>query len=342
LLLDDEVQTRYARLDQTKTFLESLQAYSTPGRLKNFRYDVQEVRHYGDGLHVLREIASLQELTADLGTVAAYLSAAEAVLPADHEWVDRVHTMRADILAQISDATQRGTVSFRQQTLRKLTDLKKAYVQTYLALHVKARLGVNEDKRKTTLVRDKRLQVLQKLSTIDLMPHPQLTDWQKSLGNLTSCFTLTEQELATTPVCPHCSYRPSPESRTPPARALLDALDNALDTLVADWTQTLLTNLEEPTTQGNLDLLRPEARHRVDAFLRDRALPEALSQDFIQTMQEVLSGLIKVEVTTEDLRTALLAGGSPATPAEMKKRFDAYLDALTKGKEPGKVRIVLG
>jgi len=25
----------------------------------------------------------------------------------------------------------------------------------------------------------------------------------------------------------------------------------------------------------------------------------------------------------------------------MKKRFDAYLDELTKGKEPGKVRIVL-
>ena len=40
-------------------------------------------------------------------------------------------------------------------------------------------------------------------------------------------------------------------------------------------------------------------------------------------------------------RAALLTGGSPATPAEMKKRFDTYLDELTKGKEPGKVRIVL-
>jgi len=31
-----------------------------------------------------------------------------------------------------------------------------------------------------------------------------------------------------------------------------------------------------------------------------------------------------------------------AGPAEMKKRFEEYLDELTKGKEPGKVRIVLG
>jgi len=41
------------------------------------------------------------------------------------------------------------------------------------------------------------------------------------------------------------------------------------------------------------------------------------------------------------MAAALLSGGSPATPAEMKKRFEEYLDELTKGKEPGKVRIVL-
>jgi len=55
----------------------------------------------------------------------------------------------------------------------------------------------------------------------------------------------------------------------------------------------------------------------------------------------VLSGLVEVAVKTEDLRAALLAGGSPATPAEMKKRFEEYLDELTKGHEQGKVRIVL-
>jgi hypothetical protein len=48
-----------------------------------------------------------------------------------------------------------------------------------------------------------------------------------------------------------------------------------------------------------------------------------------------------VPVKIADLRAALLSGGSPVTPAEMKKRFEEYLDELTKGKEPGKVRIVL-
>ena len=39
--------------------------------------------------------------------------------------------------------------------------------------------------------------------------------------------------------------------------------------------------------------------------------------------------------------TALLSGGSPVTPAEIKKRFGDYLDELTKGNDQGKVRIVL-
>jgi hypothetical protein len=241
----------------------------------------------------------------------------------------------------IGDPAQRSAAAFRQQTSRTLADLKKAYVQTYLTLHVKARLGVNEDKRKTTLMRDDRLQALRKLSTIDLMPRQQLTEVQNRLASLTSCFALTEQELATTPVCPHCSYRPSIEPPAIPAPVVLDTLDHALDTLVADWTQTLLANLEDPTTQSNLDLLRPESRKMVDMFLKDRELPEDLTQEFIQALQEVLSALIKVEVTTKSLRAALLVGGSPVTPAEMKKRFEAYLDELTKGKEPGKVRIVL-
>jgi hypothetical protein len=34
-------------------------------------------------------------------------------------------------------------------------------------------------------------------------------------------------------------------------------------------------------------------------------------------------------------------GGSPATLGEIKKRFEEYIDDKAKGKDPGKVRIVL-
>jgi len=343
LLTEDEVKKLRDKLDGTKIFLESLQAYTSPGKLKNFRYDVPEVTAHQDGLNVLAEIKSLEELVADLGSTASYLSTAEAVLPTGHDWIDKMKTARDEILAQIADQEKRGAATFRQQTQRSLSDLKKAYLTAYLAMHVKARLGVNEDKRKTKLMGDERLNILKQLSTIDLMPRQHLTDFQNRLAGLKSCYAITEKEMEASPVCPYCNFKPGEESSLGgiPAATMLEALDDELDNMVENWTQTLLTNLEDPTTKGNLNLLKPEPRKLVDEFIKKRKLPDDLTPDFIQALKEALSGLTKVSVKIADLRDALLSGGSPATTVEMKKRFEDYLDQLIKGKEPGKVRIVL-
>ena len=208
-------------------------------------------------------------------------------------------------------------------------------------MHAKARLGVNEDKRKAKLSVDERMRILKNLATVELMPRQQLTDFQRRLGELKSCFLLSERDLDASPICPHCNFKPGAEPPMAPAATTLDALDGELDRLVENWTQTLLTNLEDPTTKDNLSLLKPEPRKLVDGFIKKRTLPGDIDHDFIQALQEALSGLTKVPVKIGDLRDALLAGGSPVTPAEIRKRFDEYLDELTKGKEPGKVRIVL-
>lgn len=340
LLAEEETQKFRTQLDETKTFLETLQVYTSPGRLKNFRYDAQEVASHQEGFDSLAEIESLQGLVADLGTTASFLSTADKVLPAEHEWVNKTKEVREEVLDQLDDPAKRDA-DFRQQVQRKLADLKKEYLQIYLGLHAKARLGVNDDKRKIELMSDERLKVLQKLSIIELMPRQHLTDFQDRLAGLESCFILTEQEMDTTPVCPHCGFKPSAEPAPDPVKTVLDDLDGELDNLVDNWTQTLLTNLGDPTTKANLDLLQPEPKKLVNGFIEKQALPDELDQDFIHALGEVLSGLQKVPVKTANLRAALLSGGSPVTPVEMKKRFEDYLDGLTKGKEPDKVRIVL-
>ncbi len=360
-LLSEQQQTEYRdRLDRTKTFLESLQAYSSPGKLKNFRYQEQEVNGYRTALQTLQEIEALQELVTNLGSVASYLSTAEAVLPLPaippnqgrasegsssynqaENWLTQCREVREDVQTQILNPQNRAAATFRQQTMQKLTQLKQSYIQTYLEQHTRARLGVNEDRRKAELTRDGRLDCLQKLATIDLMPSGQLTDFQNRLASLKSCFALTEQELQATPICLHCQFKPASEESEIPAGSLLMSMDTQLDQLVTEWTQTLLGNLEDPTTREHLHLLKSQQRQLVDNFLRARSLPEPLTNDFIYAVQEILSGLVKVVVKTDNLRTALLSGGSPVTPAEMKKRFDDYLGGLAKGKDLSKVRIIV-
>ncbi|MGQ9778734.1 MAG: DUF6079 family protein [Bacillota bacterium] len=351
LLTEEEAQRLRERLDRTKTFLESLQAYNSLGRLKNFRYGEEEVKSQEDGLKALREIESLQEFVHEVGPVASYLSTAEAVLPGGHELIEKIHAVQAEAFAAVKapspgnegpGGTEAAARNSRLQLLRDLNALKKAYIQAYLSMHTRARLGVNEDRRKAALLGDERLAALKKLAAIELMPRPQLADLQNRLVGLKTCSSLTEEDLETAAICPHCHYKPGMESSSAaPALMVLERLDQEIDEMLDTWTRTLLSILEEPSVQANLELLKPEARRMVGDFLNRRSLPKELSPEFIQALQEVLSGLTKVSIKIEDLRAALLSDGSPVTPAEIKKRFGDYIDRLTKGQDQERVRIIL-
>ena len=101
---DSSLSLQHSALESLKAFLESLQAFSSPGKLKNFRYDAGEVSGHRDGLEALNEVESLQELVADLGSTASWLSTAEAVLPAEHEWIGRMKAVRTKVLTAIQDS----------------------------------------------------------------------------------------------------------------------------------------------------------------------------------------------------------------------------------------------
>jgi hypothetical protein len=342
LLSEGERQQRRQQLAATKDFLESLQAYNSPGKLKNFRYDADEVRQHQAGMDVLQEIEALQELIRELGSLANYLTQAEAALSPEHPWQDKMKQARDDILAAMADPARRSAPAFRQQARRQLEDLKREYIKTYLTLHARARLGRDEDQRKKKLMQDVRLQTLRALAAIDLMPRAQLTDFEERLAGLKSCFALTEQDLTQSAVCPHCGYRPALEKVDAPVAQQLNQLDAELDALLDAWTKALLNELDDPMIQQNIkELLKPEEKAQITDFLESRTLPEDISADFVRILERMLAGLSKVVVRTEDLKAALLAGGSPATVDEFRQRFDAFLDDLTKGQSPDKIRIIL-
>ena len=122
---------------------------------------------------------------------------------------------------------------------------------------------------------------------------------------------------------------------------MIDQMDAQLDTMVAAWSSTILSNLEDPITQANMDLLKVDDREALEAFINSRELPVPLDSNFVHALKEVLSGLVKVTVKVQELQHALRVTDGPATPIEMKKRFEEYIDQLTKGKDPAKVRLVV-
>ena len=293
------------------------------------------------GLASLANVEKLHALVSELGPVTAFLTAAETVLPPAGEWVERMRKTRQEVLGEVGLSAPRDAASIRSRTLRKLNELRLAYANEYFGLHARNRLGVSEDRRKAALMQDQRLANLRSLATIDLMPIQQLRDFEERLRGLDSCFALTKQEIGVSPTCPHCGFRPAIENAAVSAGDTLAQLDEELDGLLSDWTRTLRANLRDPLTERNLSLLQDERRERLAIFLESGELPETVELEFVEALREVLSGLVKVVVTAADLKSALLEGGSPASPPEIKARFDHYLSRLCGEKDPAKVRVVL-
>jgi len=341
LLAGTDLENRADGLDGAKGFFESLQAYSTPGKLKNFRYSAQEIAAFDPAIKTLDDLGTLRDFVVDHGPTASWLTTAEAVLPTDHEWVVRMRAARQDILDSLKELNISALIGQSRSVAARLGQLKKEYITTYVSLHTRSRLGVNDDKHKAALLNDPRLETLRKLAGIELMPRQQLTDFINRLAELKSCFALTEQNLSSSPVCPCCGFRPSVEMSRSAGSQVIDQMDAQLDSMLEGWAATILGNLEDPITRANMDLLKRDDREQLEAFMKSRELPAPLDSNFVHALREVLSGLIKVTVKAQDLQNALQKTGGPATPMEIKKRFEEYIDQLTRGNDPAKVRIVM-
>ena len=125
------------------------------------------------------------------------------------------------------------------------------------------------------------------------------------------------------------------------AETRLTNLKTELEKIYKSWTQTLLNDLADPVIQSHFDLLKATQKKMLNELTDAKELPNAISQEFLSAIQQALSGLSKVQVRIDDLRDALFPDGSPATAEEFRKRFIGYVEQLLKGRDAGKVRLVL-
>lgn len=61
----------------------------------------------------------------------------------------------------------------------------------------------------------------------------------------------------------------------------------------------------------------------------------------MQGIQQALSGLIAIPIKRADVLAALSESGAPCTIEQIQSRFEAFVQKITGGKEPAKVRLVM-
>ena len=335
-LEEEEANELKHKLESTKQFLESLQRYNTPGKLKNLKVTPEEIESQADTLESWAQLKQLTAVVNDLKEPCNYLSQAQRILPPDHSWQESVKSVRQTIREGLADKDKRLSKGFKSSVLTQLEAVAQTYRDTFVQLYNNARLTLAQDKQKAALMNDERLHTLDKLAGIDLMPSENLSQWRHEWASLKVAEAIDPKVLAMNPQ--PVDFSPVNESSRISAASKLDWLDSQLDILLSQWTGSLSDNLADPFIQ--MDLLKPEQKQQIEQFLKDKQLPAPLELTFIEAVNQLLTGLEPVNISQQDLIAKLGGKGTPLTTKEAIERFTALIENSTRGKEKDKVRII--
>ena len=337
LKLDNAQQS----ISKTKEFLESLTVFNTAAKLKNFNVQVADIEAHRSSLDLVKTINAAREFINNLNPLINWLSTAEKLLPSEHPWLTEFGKTKESVLKQVKELKADEIKALTGKISYELQKLKKDYIEHYVKLHSKHRLNKQDDKKKAELSNDFRIRNLLKLGEIDIMPKQQVNEILDKLATLKTCFNLTEPNLQAEPICPHCKFNPAVESGTSSASHILSQIDQLLDTIITNWTEMLIQNLKDEHTQESIALLSSKDKATLEAFIASKELPDKVDDNFVNILKEVLAGLIKVTINLDEIRRVISKAGGSITPAELKRVLDAYIDSLTQGINPQRVRIVL-
>ncbi|NLV27395.1 MAG: ATP-binding protein [Methanomicrobiales archaeon] len=336
---DEVMSSLIIELKQGKELLESLRRFNSVGKLKNFNLSRDDVDLIKKCITSLQIISEYSRLINELNPITSYIQQVSIILP----------TLEGEeIRKEIDNARSKircWTTPPSSEEIRTMkTDLEKVktqYANRYFTLHNRARLGVSEDVEKKKLLNDPRLKALQQLANTG-MNNPLLPVFTNKLTHtFKTCFNLTQDDLLSSPICPHCHFKPSEEQILGSVREEIYELDDELDGMYKEITHRLIEDLSDPMVQETLSLMNKEHRDTVELFINEGVLPDPISIEFVQSVKEAIAGLTRVVIFEEDLIKSLSGSGAPIPKEEFDKRFVQFMKDKTNGLDLKKIRVVL-
>lgn len=314
--------------------------FTTVAKLKNFDYDDAKLSQLETGFEALVLAERVKKFKEELQDILQYMDVAESKLPegaslrpAFAEQKKAYRDLRDRLLEDDFDMDDVDDL------LISLGELKKQYITWYMAEHKAYRLDHAASQKKGTLQQSTTFKSLMTLKQIDILQASQLSDLQYQLTTLKTCYELTGPEMEKQADCPHCHFNPA-DNDGKPVHGRLGAIEDKADEVLANWTATLKSALEDPMLEDQKNLLGRNAQAAINKFLESGLLPVPVDQQFIDSVNAMLSGLESLEVHMDKLQSVMASWG-PCTPEDFKTRLTGWIDQQTAGKDKSKVRIVI-
>ena len=312
--------------------------FNTVPKLNNFAYTREEIDQMEKDIRVISIVMAYDEFRSGCTDSVNYIMNLERMelgtsIPQDIEDAKENFRQIRDDIAQDLDGA--GAAAEVNDLLDKI---KSRYINIYFEEHNKKRLGVSEGKRKGDIISSVELANLKRLSSISIFSDKKVKDIEDQLSSLKICYDLTPEMLKKTHVCPKCAYILG--SKEPPVKGRLDMIEDQIDTLLHDWTGTLLNTITDPFAQEQLQYLSSEQRNVISKFVETQKLPEKVDAFFVDAVKALLEGFEAVELSASELIDQLENLG-PCDVNAFRKKIDTYISSYTKGKDIEKLRLVL-
>lgn len=312
--------------------------FNTPAKLNNFSLSMEQIDTLDGHIKQMMKIPQFMDFKSGCTDIVSYISNIEYI-DLGEAFKSEVDAAKAEFRAirdSIMDSVS-GEIA-AQKVDAVLSKVKAKYIDFYFENHKKKRLDITDAQRRGKIQEGTTLANLRKLRNIEILSAAKLTDIETDLSGIKVCYELTPEELKTTHICPHCRYHLDDKVKS--VYGMLDNLEIRIDDLLAEWTKTLLDTISDPIVASQKKFLSAEQQQVIDNFISGGNLPKRVDDFFVKAINVLLKGFEPVVIDTDDLM-AKLEQMPPMDESSFKAKVSELISYYTKGKDAGKLRIVV-
>lgn len=312
--------------------------FNTPAKLNNFTLTFEEIDKLAEQIALIKVIKEFSTFKTECTNNVSYVCNIE-ISDIGSNLKQKLEAVKAELRsARDSILTGVSGAAAAQKANFVLEKVKEEYIDVYYEEHKKKRLDITDAKRRGKLQESLALANLRKLRSIEILSAAKLVAIEQDMANLKVCYELTPTELKSSHICPHCHY--SLGDKAANVAGQLDNIEIRIDELVEEWQQTLLDTISDPIVASQKEYLNAEQQKVIDEFITTASLPKRVDDFFIKAIKALLKGFEPVVIDAKDLMDKLMKL-PPMDETAFKQKLNELVADYTKGKDEGKLRIIV-
>ena len=312
--------------------------FNTPAKLNNFTLTFEEIDKLAEQIALIKVIKEFSTFKTECTNNVSYVCNIE-ISDIGSNLKQKMEAVKAELRsARDSILTGVSGAAAAQKVNIVLEKVKEEYIDVYYEEHKKKRLDITDAKRRGKLQESLTLANLRKLRSIEILSAAKLAAIEQDMANLKVCYELTPTELKSSHICPHCHY--SLGDKAANVAGQLDNIEIRIDELLEEWQQTLLDTISDPIVTSQKEYLSAEQQKVIDEFITTASLPKRVDDFFIKAIKALLKGFEPVVIDAKDLMDKLMKL-PPMDETAFKQKLNELVADYTKGKDEGKLRIIV-